>query len=208
MEIEKSVDFVAAHWKDSPYYADAERWTHLFWDENTIFRRLLDRMSLDTVIELAVGHGRHAEKIVSRCKKLILMDVHRENLDICRARLGKRQQVEFILSNGFNFDPVEASSISAIYCYDAMVHFSPDVVQSYLIDTRRVLAPGGHALFHHSNLDAPGSIYAQNPLARNHMPPGQFVNFCQNAGLEVLESTPIRWGRMENIDCVTLVRLT
>jgi ubiquinone/menaquinone biosynthesis C-methylase UbiE len=206
MSIEKSVGDVASVWKESPYYADAERWTHLFWGDGTIFRSMLDRMTLGDVIELAGGHGRHAEQIASRCSSVTLMDIHQENIDACRARLGHLPNVEFILNNGYNFQPIDDATISAIFCYDAMVHFSPDVVRSYLIDSARVLVPGGMALYHHSNLNAPDSSWARNPHARNHLTQELFRQFCSEANLNLVESAPISWGRVENLDCVSLVQ--
>jgi hypothetical protein len=54
----KSVEIIGEHWKDSAYYSDAERWTHLFWNEGTLFRALFDKMDASSyVLELACGDG-------------------------------------------------------------------------------------------------------------------------------------------------------
>ncbi|MBR0750745.1 class I SAM-dependent methyltransferase [Bradyrhizobium jicamae] len=206
MTIEKSVKHVASAWKESPYYADAERWTHLFWGNGTIFLRLFKELPLDNVIELAAGHGRHSEQIANQCGTLTLMDIHQENIDACRNRLGHFPELHFILNNGYNFEPIAAVSISAIFCYDAMVHFAPDVVQSYIKDTHRILRSGGMALYHHSNLSAPGTNYAKNTHARNHMTEELFKSFCDEAGMEIVESIPISWGNVENLDRISLIQ--
>ncbi len=206
MSIEKSVRHVASAWKESPYYADAERWTHLFWAENTVFSRLFGIMSLADVIELACGHGRHSEQIAERCGTLALMDIHQENIDACKTRLSRFSRLSFVLNNGYNFEPIATESISAIFCYDAMVHFAPDVVQSYLKDTYRVLRPGGMALYHHSNLSAPETNYAKNTHARNHMTQELFASYCSQASMEIVESVPIGWGGVDNLDRVSLIR--
>lgn len=205
MSIEKSVNYVASAWKESPYYDDAEKWTYLFWDDATVFRKLFEMLDLDNVIELAVGHGRHSEKIAHRCGRLTLMDIHQENLDVCNRRLAQFSNVSALLNSGYDFQPAKSDSVSAIFCYDAMVHFSPDVVESYIKDASRVLKPGGRALYHHSNYDAPGSKYSTNPHSRNHMTQDIFRSYCDAAGMRVLESTVIRWGRVQDIDCVSLI---
>ncbi|QHO73916.1 hypothetical protein ACH79_15990 [Bradyrhizobium sp. CCBAU 051011] len=206
MTIEKSVQHVASAWKSSPYYADAERWTHLFWGDNTVFLRLFKKLALDNVIELAAGHGRHSERIVGQCGAIALMDIHQENIDACRSRLGRFPTLSFFVNNGYNFEPIAADTISAIFCYDAMVHFAPDVVQSYIKDTRRVLLSGGMALYHHSNLNAPGTNYAKNIHARNHMTQELFRSFCDEARMEIVESISIRWGGVEDLDRISLIR--
>jgi hypothetical protein len=48
---------VGAAWRQSPYYDDAERWTILFWNDETPFRKFFDQLDLTTVLELACGHG-------------------------------------------------------------------------------------------------------------------------------------------------------
>ena len=205
-DLEKSVAVVGEAWRDSPYYEDAERWTFLFWDEWRPFRPFFERLDLTATLELACGHGRHAEKIIYRAGRLILMDIHEDNLTFCWQRLGHCLNLEIYRNSGFDFQPVEAKSLTAIFCYDAMVHFSPELVASYLKDAARVLRPGGMALFHHSNYDAPpGRPYGQNPHARNHMTKDLFREYVAQADLEMIETKAIEWGGEPDLDRLTLV---
>lgn len=89
-----------------------------------------------------------------------------------------------------------------------MVHFSPDLVQSYLNDAKRVLAPGGLALLHHSNYDAPeGRPYGENPQARNHMTFELLRSYAAQAGLVIEASEIMDWGGVKNLDPLTLLRV-
>ena len=135
------------------------------------------------------------------------MDIHEDNLTFCQQRLGHRPNLEIYRNSGFDFKPVEAKSLTAIFCYDAMVHFSPDIVASYLKDTARVLRPGGMALFHHSNYDAPpGRPYGQSPHARNHMTEGLFREYVAQAGLQMIKTGRLLgWGGEPDLDRLTLV---
>ena len=205
--IEESVRTVGAAWKESPYYETAERWTHIFWDHSTPFRRLFDRLDLAATLELACGHGRHSEQIAARCGRLVLMDIHSENIEFCRSRLSHFANTEYYVNNGFNFHPLADQSLTSLFCYDAMVHFSPDIVRSYLLDTARILKPNGQALFHHSNYPAPENVsYGKNPHARNHMTQPLFCSFAREAHLAVVESIVIPWSNEPNLDCITLVQ--
>lgn len=203
----ESVRIVGEPWIESSYYDAVEPFTHGFWGRETVFRRMFDRLELDCVVDLACGHGRHSAEILHRVGHLTLVDIHEENLQFCRRRLGESDKISFIRGNGYSFEPIADDSITAIFCYDSMVHFSPDIVASYLDDSRRVLKPGGMALFHHSNW--PASLdghYGQNPHARNHMTQRLFADYAAAAKLDVLESRVIQWGEIANLDCVTLVR--
>lgn len=192
---------------DSTYYGEAEKWTALWWDDRLPFRAMFDRMALDFTIELAAGYGRHAEYSAPLAKQLLLMDVIERNLKICRVRLGERfPNVRYAVNNGFNYEPLGSGQASAIYCYDAMVHFSGDLVESYLADTARVLRPGGRALFHHSNYDGPQlEHFGQHPHARQRMTQQRFLALAGQAKLQIVESKIIPWAGIPDLDCVTMV---
>ena len=203
----KSVETVAAPWKQSPYYEDAEKWTHIFWGSNSVFHALFCRLDLRSAVELACGHGRHAERCASNCGSLTLIDVFGANLQECRKRLLAHSHISYLQGNGYDFDGLDSGQWTAIYCYDAMVHFSPDLVESYLKDAARILAPGGMALLHHSNHAALPNVvhYGQNPHARNHMTYELFRELAQRAGLTIVESQTIAWGGVAELDRVSLL---
>lgn len=205
--LEKSVETVGQAWKESPYYEDAEQWTFMFWNHGHGYRDYFDLLDLSSVVELACGHGRHSERVAPLAGHLSVLDIHEENLEVCVKRLEKYANVSVVKNNGYNFRPLADASATAIFCYDAMVHFSPDIVASYLGDAARVLAPGGKALFHHSNHDdGSRQHYGLNPHARNAMSLAQFAELATAAGLTVVKSTPMEWGGMTGLDGLTLLR--
>lgn len=205
--LKNSVETVARPWEASPYYARAEQWTHLFWDKDSKFRKLFDRLDLTAVVELACGHGRHAEQILKSSGKLYLVDVLEENILYCKQRFGDHSQLVYMQCNGYNFEPIESSSVTSIFSYDAMVHFSQDIVESYLKDAARILKPAGMALFHHSNYSAPAArSFGQNPHARNHMTYDLFQDLAQTAKLTVEASEAIDWGGVKSLDRITLLQ--
>lgn len=204
--LRNSVQVVSEPWLESPYYAEAEQWVAMLWHPDYPFLDLFDRLDLSRTLELAVGHGRNAEFVQPLAESLILMDVVQANVDVCTDRFRERSNVRVLRNNGYDFHPVENAALSAIYCYDAMVHFSPDIVESYLNDAARVLAPGGRALFHHSNYPAPlDRHYGLNPHARNHMTRDLFIELARAAGLDIVESRVITWVDVDELDCLSLV---
>ncbi len=205
---------IARDWKVSDYYdkAESDAWTDVFWKPGTQFRRLFEKLDTTSTVELACGHGRHSARLLSlkrdqtALQSLVLLDVVEENVLHCKERLSDVSEVSAHTNNGYDFHPVEDGSVSAIFCFDAMVHFEYDAVFSYLQDASRILRQGGRALFHHSNLDKyPGSDYKNNPHWRNFMSKNLFAHAATRSGLRVLEQVTIDWDKARNLDCLTLV---
>lgn len=205
--LRQSIEVVKRDWEKSPYYQIAERHTGIFWDDDSDFRHFFDRLDLSRVVELACGHGRHSERIAIRAGRLILIDVFPGHLKIVKRRLEEFSSVMFILGNGADFRPVPDGRITAIVCYDSMVHFSPDIVISYLRDAKRVLAPGGLFLAHLSNFDSKGTrqFYGLNPQARNHMTLALLEKMVDKAGLRLVDSLVFTWSGVVDLDRIALI---
>jgi SAM-dependent methyltransferase len=206
----QSVQEVAQYWHHDPYYDRAEQpdWLGAFWRSDNPkrpFRKMFGQLNLRATAELACGHGRHAAQIYQQVPALILVDVVPENIAYCRERFKGAPNVVCIQNDGATFQPIPKASLTAIYCYDAMVHFEFDVVLSYVRDAARVLQPGGRALFHHSNLLAfPGRDHRLNPGGRNFMSQGIFMHAARRAGFEIVESQTMDWDAPQT-DCLTLI---
>lgn len=213
--INKAVDQLAKReagvWDGSKYYDDAEAWTWLFWSEDHQFFDFFRRLDTTNLLELACGHGRHGEYVLShfgnRVDSFVMLDILQSNVDFCLNRIGNHKNLEILCNSGTGFHPVQDESITAIFCYDAMVHFHQDVVKSYLNDTYRVLAPGGMALFHHSNYSLePDSPFAANPHARAYMSGPLFKKYAEESGLVVVAQKVFPWGNEPGLDCLSLVK--
>lgn len=197
-------------WERSAYYDGAEKWTFLFWGGHLPFRRLFDQLDPVHLVELACGHGRHAEYLMQNLRgpirSLTCLDILETNVDITRRRLEAFAEVQVWQNDGVGFQPVADGAASAVFCYDAMVHFDERVIQRYLHDLLRILKPGGKAVFHHSNNAAGKGIpYGQNLHARAYLTAELFAEMAGRAGLRVLEQHIIPWGQVPALDCLSLV---
>lgn len=209
-DLAKSVEEVARYWHADPYYDRAEQadWLGAFWNTGNPrrpFRRMFAELNLRSTAELACGHGRHAAQIYQQVPALILLDVVEENVAFCRKRFEDAKNVVAIKNDGCTFQPIPDESLTALFCYDAMVHFECDVALSYVGDAARVLQKGGRALLHHSILDAfPGRDHRQNPGGRNFMNHALFMHVARKAGFKILESTIMDWDA-PHTDALTLL---
>lgn len=197
-------------WEQSAYYEDAEKWTFLFWSGHLPFRRLFDQLDITHLVELACGRGRHSEYVMRnlrpKVRTITCLDLLASNVDSTARRLAEYPEVSAHQNDGVSFRPVAEGAATAVFCYDAMVHFDENVILSYLRDLGRVLVPGGKAVFHHSNYAAgKGILFGKNPHARAYLSRDLFAEMARSAGLEAIEQPVIPWGLVPELDCVSLV---
>lgn len=191
-------------WKSQPYYAEAE--AHMDRQWNNDVWPIIKECRFDRVIDLAAGHGRNSEFLRRHAKELIIMDINEENMARCRQRFDAIPGITFVQNDGYSFSTIADSSITLVYCYDAMVHFDSDIVRLYLRETSRTLVPGGHGFFHHSNTtrNPTGRVW-DTPGWRNFMSIELFAHYASREGLEVVFSRPIDW-MFPGSDAYTLLR--
>ena len=207
-ELARLATAVGKDWAKSNYYDRAEEadWLQPFWGEQSPFLRFFKELDLTCVLELACGHGRHSEQLRGKAQSIVLVDINEANIAFCRKRFSGLEEFRFVLTNGYSFDSVQDRECTAVFSYDAMVHFDSDVVRAYLEETARVLRPGGRALFHHSNYSQnPGGDAHDNPGWRNFMSEALFEHYAAKCGLRRLASEVLNWGGKTALDFLTLL---
>lgn len=191
------------------YFVDAESEEKLsrFWGENNQFEQLFNKLDTTNIIELACGRGRHVEKYLERAGHVTVVDILQKNIDYCKKRFGENDKINYYKNNGYNLEELASNTYTALFCYDAMVHFEMLDINSYLKDIYRVLKNGGKALLHHSNFDAfYDSSYIQGTLhGRTFMNYKIFAYLAIHAGFKVIFQKTIRWEGLSNLDCITLL---
>lgn len=204
----KLAETVAEDWaEDRPYYTDAEKWVGVFWSPDSAFRQAFDKLDTTRIVELACGYGRHSAQMLDWNNTKTLVDIVQKNIDFCNQRFAGRQDYAAYKNNGVDLPFLKDNSQTAIFSYDAMVHFDHMIVFGYLQEAMRVLEPGGKFLLHHSNFGGnPGVDYRKNPSWRNFMPPGLIFDYAAKAGLRVAHHQVIPWGQHQNIDAITVVQ--
>jgi SAM-dependent methyltransferase len=136
------------------------------------------------LLEIGPGGGRWTEELAARAGRLVLVEVTPRALDLCRARLGERLDVEYVLSGGCDFPGVADRSIDGVWSFDVLVHVAPLDQAGYLTEIARVLRPGGVAALHHAdgrNRGLPPSRHGW----RAPMSAGLFARLAADRGLAV-----------------------
>ena len=136
-----------------------------------------------TVLEVGPGGGKWTVLMAPRAKRVIVLDVAEEMLKRTRARcdaLGLTN-VEYVLANGADFQPVAGGSVDFFFSYDVFVHIALEDTWPYAQEIARVLVDGGRGACHYaigSTPEAWDRIERQNAwyrFGRNTL--GQFYYF-------------------------------
>lgn len=200
-------------WDD--YYRVAEGQLDEQWDE--VIWPAIHGFDFDTTLELSPGGGRNTERLSKLASELIVVDFNQDPLNRTEARLGTRQgncRISYHRNNGSTLPMVPDDSVTAVYCWDAAVHFDKDVVKSYIAEFARVLKVGGCGFLHHSDLgESAHKNIQRNPDWRSNVSKGVVNDACQASGLSITMQQPVAWNwsmdqhREQNtVDCVTVFR--
>lgn len=198
------------------YFNDAEQDDVLncFWSETAglPFYKFFKNLDLENVIELACGRGRHVQKYINKAKSVTLVDILEKNIQFCQERYSGFSNVSYYKNNGYNLEELAPNSYTALFCYDAMVHFEMLDIYHYLNDIQRVLKKDGYVLLHHSNNHDPKASFGAAEHGRAFMTRELFAHMSFRAGFDVVEQKLINWGSessndfVENCDCISLLK--
>lgn len=209
--VEWNRDFCAYYHDDSmnDYYDIAESTSAMnaFWGENSMAYKMFCKLDLDNVIELAAGRGRHVKMYESRAGHIVLVDILQKNIDYCKERFRDSKKIDYYCNNGYNLSQLRYNEYTALFTYDAMVHFEMMDIFEYLKDIHRVLKKGGMALLHHSNNTSNyKNSFSNAAHGRSYMSKDLFAYLAYRAGFEIVEQHVIDWGGDKDLDCISLVK--
>ena len=195
----------------------------------SILPRIRSHLPTQTILEIAPGLGRWTNFLKDHCKKLIAVDINTNCIEECRRRFQNHPSMLFYANDGKSLSMVEDASIDFVFSFDSLVHVEADVLDAYLAEFARVLAPLGVAFIHHSNfadcLSGPiANRVAHVPVVRHLLlRTGAFgVNrnqhwraesvsarivrdLCEKHGLHCTRQEMVNWGHTILTDCFTSI---
>ena len=235
-----SIEWNQRHWGTAYTWAgQGNEWSAAWGDVEThwfatILPRIRKFLPARTVLEIAPGYGRWTGYLITSCNSYIGIDLAEACVKACKERFGLAGNAKFATNDGKSLPMVADCSIDFVFSFDSLVHAEADVIEAYIAELSRVLAPDGIAFIHHSNLGAHlvglvaarlleravrwappakraltrlGIVHWDHARAKS-MTARRLVEACNRAGLTCVGQEIIEWGEARKrgmIDCLSLV---
>jgi SAM-dependent methyltransferase len=169
----------------------------------TLYPRLHRMIPARRILEIAPGRGRWTQYLIPMCSAYIGIDIAESCVVECSKRFANAAHAGFIHNDGLSLAAVPDESFDFIFSFDSLVHAEFEVLQSYIPQIVRKLAPGGKAFLHHSNFAACNDGRFPAPHSRAMTVSGEIVaNLVRQSGGKMLVSELVDWGPLtDTIDC-------
>ncbi len=141
-----------------------------------------------TILEIGPGGGRWTEIFQPFAKKLILCDISKNCIDICKKRFKSKNNIEYYLINE-RLDFIEKESIDYLWSYDVFVHINPTDIEKYIYDISKFLKPGGYAVIHHSG--SYSNYKLKNEGWRAYLGSKSFAKFVTTCDMIIIQQNEI-----------------
>jgi len=181
-------------WDNYDWSQRGEEWTldaqsrgsePLRWKKDLVNKMILKYIKRNSVIlEIGPGAGRWTEFLHPIANNLILADISKKCLDICKKRFNSVDKIDYHLIDK-KLEFIDNETIDHVWSYDVFVHINPSDIEKYLKDFSRILKPGGVGIIHHSGKFSKSNEYKDG--WRTYMDKEQFANFVQKFGMKIIE---------------------
>jgi ubiquinone/menaquinone biosynthesis C-methylase UbiE len=137
----------------------------------TILPRISAFVPADTILEIAPGHGRWTVFLKHLCKRLIIVDLAEECINVCKRRFAECSHISYFVNDGKSLEMIADNSIDFIFSFDSLVHVEDEAIKSYIGEFAKKLKPDGAVFLHHSNLgDYINRVNMQSRLLQTRLP--------------------------------------
>lgn len=121
----------------------------LWW--GIVHPRILAFLPAERILEIAPGHGRMTQFLLRSCTQLSAVDLNASCVAACRERFAGVDHLDLYVNDGRSLEMIGDGSIDFAFSFDSLVHVDLDVMEAYLQELGRTLAPDGIGFIHHSN---------------------------------------------------------
>ncbi|HEX4473830.1 MAG TPA: class I SAM-dependent methyltransferase [Polyangiaceae bacterium] len=181
----------------------------LWW--GMLYPRLHGFLPAKSVLEIAPGFGRCTQFLARFSERLVVVDLNQRCIDACRERFRDSPHLEYHVNDGRSLDMVKDGSVDFAFSYDSLVHAEGDVLDDYVSELGKKLAPDGIAFIHHSNLGAfvdpkTGALPFENAHWRaTTMSASRLESRCAATDLACVGQELLTWGGPHLSDCFSLL---
>jgi ubiquinone/menaquinone biosynthesis C-methylase UbiE len=170
-------------WTEWDWSKSGEEWSNTpEWKKSLIENVLMPNIPGGSrILEIGPGAGRWTEYLVSKAKKLTLVDLTPKCIELCKLRFSKFSNIEYFVNDGKDLSFIISDSIDRIWSWDVFVHIQADDIKNYIKEFSRILSPCGQGIIHHSKK-------GKNEIGwRSNMTAEKMKEFCSEYGLELVK---------------------
>lgn len=155
------------------------------WKSNLINKMMLRYIKPNSnILEIGPGAGRWSEHLAKIAKNLILADITKKCLKMCKKRFDSAENIEYkLISKDLGF--IEDNSVDYIWSYDVFVHINPTDIEKYIKEFSRILVDGGFAIIHHAGKYS--DLRDMKRGWRTFMNMDLFAKIVADHGMEIIE---------------------
>lgn len=139
-------------WSNWDWSDKGEEWSNNpEWKESLVEYVLLPNIPEDCrVLEIGPGGGRWTEYLITRAKKIALVDLTQKCIELCKERFSNCENIDYFINDGRSLDMIDTESIDRVWSWDVFVHIQASDIRPYISEFSRILVSGGRAIIHHS----------------------------------------------------------
>jgi ubiquinone/menaquinone biosynthesis C-methylase UbiE len=166
-----------------------EEWTKSKeWKQSLIDEVMLKYIKKNSIIlEIGPGAGKWTESLQQLSHKLILVDISKKCIEICKKRFRHCTNVSYFVTKGSSLSFLPDNSVEFIWSFDAFVHIAPDDIEDYIKEFNRVLITNGQGVIHHAG---EGGLHGG---WRSSMTSQMFAGFLEKNNLRLINQFD-SWG--------------
>jgi SAM-dependent methyltransferase len=169
----------------------------------SLYPRLHRFLPARDILEIGPGGGRWTRFLLPMCQQYMGIDLSGQCIESCKSFFGNASHAQFLKNDGMSLDAVPDDTFDLVFTFDSLVHAETVVMDSYIPQILRKLAPGGVAFVHHSNVAAlPPKEWV--PHGRSSSVSAETVaSAVRGAGGNILLQEIINWHVADMIDCIS-----
>ena len=224
-----SVEWNSQEWNEAYDWSErGDEWSKAWGRPRTqwltvIWPRIEPFLPCSTLLEIAPGFGRWTQFLLPSSTTYIGIDLSARCVEACKSRFSGQSHASFYQNDGRRLVHVADGSVDFAFSFDSLVHVEIDVIEAYLGELGKKLAPDGVAFLHHSNLayylGNVGAQFARSPRFEQAMHRRQQVRplagvkhalfgWQNNRGLTVSASRAAESARRAGLVCISQELIT
>jgi SAM-dependent methyltransferase len=204
------LDWNLKHWSNGyRWVSGGEEWSDKWGGSEaqwfgSLYPRLHRFLPAQAILEIAPGFGRWTKFLLPACQDYIGIDLSAKCIEACTINFASAGHARFLRNDGLSLDAAPEGHFDLVFTFDSLVHVEMDVLDRYIPQILRKLAPNGAAFVHHSNRKAlPLGTKNSHQRAESVSAETFAMRVSENGG-KILVQERINWGEANLSDCLTL----